>query len=390
MEKKKNIVFLLHSYHSFQKDFVESMAENFENVYVFVRYKPFAEIYNIIPIKQLLKHRKEFVVQEFDKPSNVHIFLVPLWYLPMSIFYRVLGDWHFKVVDKIIRKEKIKFDIIHSHFTWTAGYVGAKLKEKYNKPFVLTVHEDKHYLEEEMSNTNKKISYTWENADQIIRVNKESIKDLKKYNENVMFLSNGFNSGLFIPKSLFEARKELKIGQKQKVLLTVGYLEKYKGHIHLVRAMKVLRDKYSMGNLKLFLIGDGTQRDVLEAETKKLGLSDNIEFLGARFHKDVPIWMNACDLFVLPSLSESFGIVQLEAFACGKPVVATKNSGSLEVIRSDEYGLLCNIADPEDLAEKIFEALNRKWDIKEILRYVKEFGWDKIAKDTFEIYEQLF
>ena len=99
--------------------------------------------------------------------------------------------------------------------------------------------------------------------------------------------------------------------------------------------------------------------------------------------------MNACDLFVLPSLRESFGVVQIEAMACGKPVVATRNGGSEEVVTSDEYGLLAEPADPEDLAEKILVALDREWDREAILTYAERFTWENIAKETMSVYEQV-
>jgi teichuronic acid biosynthesis glycosyltransferase TuaC len=103
----------------------------------------------------------------------------------------------------------------------------------------------------------------------------------------------------------------------------------------------------------------------------------------------LPLWMNACDLFVLPSLSESFGVVQIEALACGKPVVSARNRGSEEVIISDEYGLLVEPADPEDLAEKILVALDRKWDREAILVYAERYTWENLAKEIVGVYAQI-
>ena len=99
--------------------------------------------------------------------------------------------------------------------------------------------------------------------------------------------------------------------------------------------------------------------------------------------------MNACDLFVLPSLRESFGIVQIEAMACGKPIVATRNGGSEEIVISDEFGLLAEPANPDDLAEKILMALNRKWDPEMISRYAEQFTWENIVEDIVRIYRSL-
>ena len=111
--------------------------------------------------------------------------------------------------------------------------------------------------------------------------------------------------------------------------------------------------------------------------------------VGGKPHSEIPIWMNACDLFVLPSLTESFGVVQIEALACGKPVVATRNGGSEEILTSEEYGLLVEPADPKDLAEKILLALDREWDQEANLAYAEQFTWENIAKEIVDVYEKV-
>ena len=118
-------------------------------------------------------------------------------------------------------------------------------------------------------------------------------------------------------------------------------------------------------------------------------LSEKVKLLGSVPSDILPLWMNACDLFVLPSLSKSFRVVQIEAMACGKPVVSARNRGSEEVVISDEYGLLVEPADPEDLAEKILVALDREWDRETILRYAERYTWENIAKETMSVYEQV-
>jgi glycosyltransferase involved in cell wall biosynthesis len=114
-------------------------------------------------------------------------------------------------------------------------------------------------------------------------------------------------------------------------------------------------------------------------------LKDYIELVGGKPHDEIPIWMNACDLFVLPSLRESFGVVQIEAMACGKPVVATYNGGSEEIITSEDYGFLCEPANPKALAEKILTALDKEWDREKILEYAERFTWDNIVKEKLNI-----
>jgi len=89
---------------------------------------------------------------------------------------------------------------------------------------------------------------------------------------------------------------------------------------------------------------------------------------------------DATNLFVLPSLSLSVGVVQIEAMACGVPVVATRNGGSEEIILSEDYRLLCEPGNPEDLAEKILIDLEKEWDREKIRKYAEQFIWDNIAK----------
>ena len=101
------------------------------------------------------------------------------------------------------------------------------------------------------------------------------------------------------------------------------------------------------------------------------------------------LWMNACDIFVLPSLSESFGIVQIEAMACGKPVVATKNGGSEEIIIEDKLGILIEPKDPEGLLHAILRALETEWDDEYIREYAKRFTWENIAKEIMGVYTQI-
>lgn len=97
--------------------------------------------------------------------------------------------------------------------------------------------------------------------------------------------------------------------------------------------------------------------------------------------------MNACDLFVLPSLNEGNPTVLPEALGCGKPFVGTKVGGVPEVITSDAYGLLVEPTDPEELAEKILVALDREWDREAILAYAERYTWENIAKEITTIYQ---
>lgn len=95
---------------------------------------------------------------------------------------------------------------------------------------------------------------------------------------------------------------------------------------------------------------------------------------------------NACDLFLLPSLNEGNPTVMIEALGCGKPFVGTKVGGVPEIITSDEFGLLVEPGDMDDLAEKILVAQDMKWDRRFILKYAERYMWGRGAEAIMEVY----
>ena len=105
-------------------------------------------------------------------------------------------------------------------------------------------------------------------------------------------------------------------------------------------------------------------------------------------HVEMPVWMNACDLFVLPSISESFGVVQVEAMACGKPVVATINGGSEEIVASADVGILVPPGDAGALADGIVTGLRHAWDPAAITSYAAGYRWDTAITEILNHYQR--
>ena len=96
--------------------------------------------------------------------------------------------------------------------------------------------------------------------------------------------------------------------------------------------------------------------------------------------------MNACDVFVLPSLNEGNPTVMFECLGCGKPFIGTSVGGVPDVINSEAYGLLVEPANPKDLAEKILIGLDKEWDYKKIRGYAEQFTWEDTAKEIVKVY----
>lgn len=276
---EKNILFLTHKYSSFQKDQIEILSQYFRHVYVLVRYKPIAEISRWLPINSLSVHQKKNVIQIANKPDNVTVIPVPLYYLPTKRGYIKLGEYHFQKTLDIIRQYKLSFDLIHAHFIWTAGYVGAKLKEYYKKPLVITSHRNNIDFFQEMKRDNSQYYWAIAQADTVIRVNKETLPLLIKYNKNTVCIPNGFNANLFYQQSLLTCREKKDIANDHNILLTVGFLESKKGHKYLIKSMqKVIKQA---PNTLCIIVGGGSLHRKLQKYINSLELQQYIS-LSAR------------------------------------------------------------------------------------------------------------
>lgn len=349
--------------------------------------KYFKEIIVIAPVLFSFKLRQYDKLCEDYAYDNVKVYYPRCFYIPIFYFNKILIDNRFQVIKSVIENENIKFDLIHAHFTWPSAYVAAKLKEIYHKPVVVTIHENSGWFQKEVEMNYPLINFAWENADALIRVNKKDIPVLKKYNKNVFSIPNGFSSSIQ-PLQQNKCRKVLKLPEKKKIIFSLGWLIERKGFNYLVDAMREIVDRRK--DVLCVIGGSGPEKNKLQRQIARLKLTDYVKLVGQIKPENVGLWMNACDIFVLPSLSESFGIVIIEALACGKPVVTTFNGGSEEIIDSNEYGLLCKPANVNDLFAKIMIALDKSWDKEKVLEYGSQFTWDNVAKQIVEIYKNLY
>jgi glycosyltransferase involved in cell wall biosynthesis len=310
-------------------------------------------------------------------------------YLPLPWGYRRLGDKHFRTVEGAIEKFNLQFDIIHAHFSWSAGYVGAKLKEKYDLPLVITVYENQKWFIEEYESGNEDLYWAWEMADTLLRLNQADIPLLERFNSSVMHMPIGYDSAKFYPIERAKARKHLSLPSDREILFSLGFLKEKKGFRFLIDAMNYIAD--CRDDTICFIGGGGPLRNDLQRQIENLELNDRVKLIGYLDHEgeDIRHWYNACDLFVLPSLSESFGVVQVEAMACGKPVVATFNGGSETVIQSEKHGYLTDAGNSRALADTILSALNKDWDETEILGYARQYAWENITEAITDIYSDL-
>ena len=251
---------------------------------------------------------------EDDKYDNAEVYFARPWALPLEFSRKRRGDDGLRSAKRVIEKNELDFDLIHAHFTFPSGYVGAKIKESYGKSLVLTVHEDRNWFLGEIASCEERFLYAWRNADRIIRVNSADLLELEKINidkSKLVNIPNGFSAKQFKPMDKRTAREQLDLPQDKKILLNLAALEIYKGQEYLIHAMKTVAA--SKKDVALYIIGKGSLQNFLQLLIDQNGLQDNVILVGGnKSVEEIVLWMNCCDIFVLPSLSESFGIVQIE------------------------------------------------------------------------------
>ncbi|ABE52900.1 Glycosyl transferase, group I [Methanococcoides burtonii DSM 6242] len=356
---------------SFIKNQLESLKKHFDNIFVI---SPVLFSFNKLDKDKLCNNYR------YD---NINVYFPRSYYIPIFYFNKILIDNRLHVVEKIIKNENLKFDLIHAHFTWPSAYISTSLKEKYHVPTITTIHENAEWLVKEAGINSSLINNAWRNSDVLIRVNSKDLPILSEYNKNVISIPNGFSSKFkYIDK--MECRGKLNLPKNKKIIFSLGGLIERKGFNYLIDAIKFVTKKQK--DVLCFIGGNGPLKDALQKQIIDLNLQNNVKLVGFVTDELLSIWINSCDIFVLPSLSEGNPTVMFECLGCGKPYVGTGVGGVPEIITSDKYGLLVEPGNSQDLAEKIIIALNKEWDRDAILEYSDRFTWDNIALQTMDAY----
>lgn len=291
---------------------------------------------------------------------------------------------------------KLRFDIIHSHFADHAGFAGAVISKLLGKPFVLTSHGYDIYY-------NKKLGYglgshlpsrllIWfilKMPSKITVASKALKNQLKTWNvdsKKIEIINNGINLD-FIKSDITP-----KIIKNSQVILTVANLLPIKNIGYMLEAMPYVLEKFT--DVRYIVVGDGPEREKLERIADKRELTNNVDFVGELRNNELPRYYSMADVFVLPSVHEGFGIVKLEAFAFGVPVIVTNGGGAVEGVDHGENGFVVPLNQPKKLAEAIItilanpelkESMGRRG--KEIV--MKNYLWKHNVKKVIKVYSGL-
>jgi glycosyltransferase involved in cell wall biosynthesis len=201
--------------------------------------------------------------------------------------------------------------------------------------------------------------------------------------DKISVITNGVDNEVFKPLDKEQCRKTLGITSSGKAILFVGNLVRGKGIEDLVDAFSGMSER--IGDSRLMIIGDGPLKNSLKRRIDKAGLKGKVNFTGKQRHDSIPLWMNACDVFCLPSHNEGCPNVVLEAMACGAPIVATNVGGIPELIVPGIDGELVPAREPKALSAAIESVLNRSKEPKDRTTPPRVQNWFENAGQVYEI-----
>lgn len=302
--------------------------------------------------------------------------------------YKNIMDLNYEEVENLMaeRAKKENFDIIHAH-DWMTFNTAIKIKKLTGKKLTVQIHSteidrsplegiDKYKYEIEKKGM--------EEADLVIAVSQYTKELINKFYgiplEKIRVVYNA--------SEMPEIEKSVKLQMTGPLILFLGRITYQKGTNHLLHVARKVVDE--IPNAKFVISGDGDMYHEMINNAATLGLSGNIIFAGFLRGLQKETVLNSCSLFVMPSLSEPFGIVALEAANFGMPVLVSKQSGARELLQG---AIVADFWDTDLMAKQIIDTLNKKSKYKKLVKQLQKdlskITWDNSAIQCQLVYNEL-
>jgi D-inositol-3-phosphate glycosyltransferase len=355
------------------------------------------------------------IVQHSPHCRTIRLTAGPEAYIPRDELFQYMPEF-VAAFQKFQQKEGMSYPLAHTNY-WMSGWVGLQLQRSQNLQLIHTYHSlgavKYQAIDEipEIAQTRLAVEKEiLEQAHSVVATSPQESDDLEALVSkigNIDIIPCGTDVSTFRPISKSEARKQLGISAKEKVVLYVGRFDKRKGIETLIRATGELRTQLEQGeeidpqHLKLMVVGgsdpkeaDGAERRRIEDIVAELDLAANTDFVGMVGHDRLALYYTAADVCVIPSHYEPFGLVAIEAMACGTPVVASEVGGLKFTVISEETGLLVPPHDVSKFAHAIERILTddiwaRKIRKQASARVHQNFSWTGVAIQLSDLYRRL-
>lgn len=289
---------------------------------------------------------------------------------------------------KKIVKEWGTPDIIHTHVVLPAGWSALGVGKRHGIPVVLTEHSSPFSMHLGTELSHKLVRETLTGVNQVIAISPALVNHIHEFQPElpIEVIGESLRTDFFVPGESVD-----KANGTGKSFFVAARLAEQKGLPHLIKAVHLLTDK-GMNSFELVIGGDGPDRRQLEEQVQNLGVERFIRFLGGLNREQVRERMQKCDVFVLSSLHETFGVVVGEAMACGKPVISTRCGGP-EFFVNDENGVLVDAGNAQALADAMADFINDRVSFNpETVRasVVNRFSPEAFVRNVTAVYERFW
>lgn len=271
-------------------------------------------------------------------------------------------------------------NVVHTHTTYAQLYSAFFIPKK---KLITTEHNT--FNRRRTNLTFKAIDYImYKKYKKIICISNATKIELNKWLKSTTNKSVVINNGINIEKyknALPYKKEDLGLPKDSIVLINVARFFEQKNHINLIRAMEGVEK-----NIHLLLVGDGPLRNNIKSEVKKLGLEENIHFLGVR--NDVDRLLKSSDIFILPSLWEGFGLVAVEARAAGLPLIISNVCGLNNIFTKDKYIEYIDPNNFNNIGSKINDISKMRLEKINISNNLYKFSINKMVDNYLDMYSQ--
>jgi len=344
----------------------------------------------------------------------VHIPAGPEIPLPKAELNRYLDQFVNGIIEFAVQKG-CQYDILHSHY-WMSGIAALELKKHWQVPIVHMFHtlgkmKQRVARPEEEVEGDYRIAgenRVLKEVDCVIAATPAELAQLQWLYQadvsKIQVIPPGVDLSRFYPIPMDEAKEYIGIPPCERMLLFVGRIEPLKGLDVLFKAIALMRQNglWEQTPFCLAVIGGnedgepenrGSEQERLSALRSEYGLDDLVAFLGKKSQDTLPYYYSAAEIVVVPSHYESFGMVALEAMACGTPVVASNVGGLAYLVQNGSTGFTVPVDEPQLLVECIAKLLSdselRARMGKQAAEFARGFGWNIIANRIIALYQSV-
>jgi phosphatidylinositol alpha-1,6-mannosyltransferase len=354
------------------------------------------ELYRRLPAGSASVAAGEYAgAEEFDREQALRIERMPLSWANWGFFSPRGSSQYWGAMRRLMKRVQAERpQAIHCGKVLPEGWLAWMIKLRTGLPYWIYVHGEELAYGKQSRELGWMMRRVFAAASGVIANSRNTAELLAEEwrlpAAKLHTLNPGVDAGRFCPADRDrDVRERLGWGERP-VVLTVGRLQKRKGQDMLIRALAAIR--VHVPDVLYSIVGDGDQRGTLESLVGELGLAEHVEFRGEPGDAELIDCYQQCDLFVLPNRTvdgdfEGFGMVLVEAQACGRPVIAGDSGGTRETMRVGQTGLIVDCTRPELLAAAVVELLSdaaRRGQMGKAAReHVLEcFDWPRLASQA--------